>query len=191
MLGKRSALAPMPLLHRFKVCTVRLHRDFSTIANAQRRWLARRGTGTLYIEPGSPWENAYTESFNSRLRDELLNGELFTSLLEARVLLEQHRKEHNETRPHGSPLSVRLLVGGSTSARSTLDVQLVPCSRRSISTARIPLIYTSSSGQRARRRRQSGHRVELHEVLDRPAGCHHQAVCTPSPPIRAIRRRRS
>ena len=52
--------------------------------------------------PGSPWENAYTESFNSRLRDELLDRELFTSLLEARVLLEGHRQEHNEARPHRS-----------------------------------------------------------------------------------------
>jgi transposase InsO family protein len=72
------------------------------IAIALRRWLARRGTGTLFIKPGSPWENAYGESFNSRLRDELLDREMFTSLLEARVLLEQHRKEHNETRPHSS-----------------------------------------------------------------------------------------
>ena len=72
------------------------------IAIALRRWLGRRGTGTLFIKPGSPWENAYTESFNSRLRDELLDRELFTSLLEARVLLEQHRREHNERRPHSS-----------------------------------------------------------------------------------------
>ena len=72
------------------------------IAVALRRWLVRRGTGTLFIKPGSPWENAYTESFNSRLRDELLNRELFTTLLEARVLLEQHRREHNEARPHSS-----------------------------------------------------------------------------------------
>ncbi len=72
------------------------------IAEALRGWLARRGTGTLYIEPGSPWENAYTESFNSRLRDELLDRELFTSLLEARVLLDGHRQEHNEVRPHSS-----------------------------------------------------------------------------------------
>jgi len=72
------------------------------IATALRRWLGRRGTGTLFIEPGSPWENAYVESFNSRLRDELLDRELFTSLLEARVLLEDHRTEHNEVRPHSS-----------------------------------------------------------------------------------------
>jgi putative transposase len=65
------------------------------IADAVKRWLACEGTATLYIEPGSPWENAYSESFNSRLRDELLNGELFGSEKEAAVLLEQHRRAYN------------------------------------------------------------------------------------------------
>ncbi len=60
------------------------------------------GVGTLYIEPGSPWENAYVESFNSRLEDELLGRELFTSLLEAKVLIEQYRLEYNHERPHSS-----------------------------------------------------------------------------------------
>lgn len=72
------------------------------IAKAVRRWLACEGTKTLYIEPGSPWENAYSESFNSRLRDELLNGELFSSEKEAAVLLERHRRVYNEERPHSS-----------------------------------------------------------------------------------------
>jgi putative transposase len=72
------------------------------IADGVRRWLKEEGTQTLYIEPGSPWENAYSESFNSRLRDELLNGELFSSLKEAEVLLEQHRRAYNEERPHSS-----------------------------------------------------------------------------------------
>ncbi len=72
------------------------------IAHALRRWLGQRGVGTLFIAPGSPWENGYSESFNSRLRDELLNRELFTSVHEARVLLEQHRIGHNEKRPHSS-----------------------------------------------------------------------------------------
>lgn len=72
------------------------------IADAVKRWLREEGTATLYIEPGSPWENAYSESFNSRLRDELLNGELFSSLKEAQVLLEQHRRAYNEERPHSS-----------------------------------------------------------------------------------------
>jgi transposase InsO family protein len=72
------------------------------IAKAVRRWLAEVETATLYIEPGSPWENAYSESFNSRLRDELLNGELFSSEKEAAVLLERHRRVYNEERPHSS-----------------------------------------------------------------------------------------
>ena len=67
-----------------------------------RRWLARLGVKTLYIEPGSPWENAYIESFNGKLRDELLNREVFTTLTEAKVLLEQWRKEYNHIRPHSS-----------------------------------------------------------------------------------------
>jgi transposase InsO family protein len=72
------------------------------IAKRVRDWLAALRTETLYIAPGSPWENPYSESFNSRLRDELLNREVFTSLLEARVLLEAYRKEYNERRPHSS-----------------------------------------------------------------------------------------
>jgi putative transposase len=72
------------------------------IAKAVQDWLQRSGVKTLYIEPGSPWENAYSESFNSRFRDELLNEELFTSLSEARVLVEQYRIEYKHVRPHSS-----------------------------------------------------------------------------------------
>lgn len=72
------------------------------IAHAIGRWLAAAGVGTLYIEPGAPWQNAYCESFNSRFRDELLNGELFTSLKEAEVLAEDYRLEYNHRRPHSS-----------------------------------------------------------------------------------------
>lgn len=72
------------------------------IADAVRSSLASSGVSTLYIEPGSPWENAYSESFNSRLRDELLNEELFTSLTESQVLIEQHRVDYNHVRPHSS-----------------------------------------------------------------------------------------
>ena len=71
-------------------------------AHAVRRWLKRLGVGTLYIEPGSPWENGYIESFNGKLRDELLNGEVFDTLLEAKVLTERWRQEYNHTRPHSS-----------------------------------------------------------------------------------------
>lgn len=72
------------------------------VADAIRTFLKFRGTGTLYIEPGSPWENGYIESFNSIIRDELLNRELFANLMEAEVLIERFRQEYNEYRPHGS-----------------------------------------------------------------------------------------
>mgnify|MGYP002789864096 FL=1 len=71
-------------------------------AKALRAWLATVGARTFYIEPGSPWENGYCESFNGRLRDELLNGEIFYSLREARVVIEQWRKEYNTVRPHSA-----------------------------------------------------------------------------------------
>jgi transposase InsO family protein len=67
-----------------------------------RRWLARIGVKTLFIERGSPWENGYIESFNGKLRDELLNREVFTTLTEARVLIEEWRREYNEVRPHSA-----------------------------------------------------------------------------------------
>jgi len=72
------------------------------VARSLRAWLERLGTKTLYIEPGSPWENGYCESFNGKLRDELLNGELFYTLREAQVLLEQWRCHYNRTRPHSA-----------------------------------------------------------------------------------------
>ena len=67
-----------------------------------REWLARIGVKTLYIAPGSPWENGYNESFNGKLRDELLNGEIFYSLAEAQYLIEQWRRHYNHFRPHSS-----------------------------------------------------------------------------------------
>jgi len=72
------------------------------IARTIRKWLAESGVGTLYIAPGSPWENAYSESFNGRFRDELLNREMFTSLREARLITEDFRLEYNHRRPHSS-----------------------------------------------------------------------------------------
>jgi len=71
-------------------------------AKVVRDWLAQIGSKTLFIEPGSPWENGYCESFNGKLRDELLNGEIFYSLKEARIVIEQWRKHYNEKRPHSS-----------------------------------------------------------------------------------------
>ena len=71
-------------------------------AKVVRNWLQRLNVQTRFIEPGSPWENGYNESFNGKLRDELLNGEIFTTLLEAQVLIERWRKEYNEFRPHSA-----------------------------------------------------------------------------------------
>lgn len=71
-------------------------------AKVVRDWLERVGVKALYIEPGSPWENGYIESFNGRLRDELLNVEVFDTVLEAKVLCEQWRRHYNAVRPHSS-----------------------------------------------------------------------------------------
>jgi len=71
-------------------------------AKAVRVWFCRLGVKTLFIEPGSPWENGYIESFNGKLRDELLNREIFTTLTEAKILIEQWRKEYNQVRPHSA-----------------------------------------------------------------------------------------
>ena len=71
-------------------------------AKPVRRWLGRLGVQTLYIEPGSPWENGYNESFNGKLRDEFLNGEIFYTLPEAVVLVEQWRRLYNTVRPHSA-----------------------------------------------------------------------------------------
>jgi putative transposase len=71
-------------------------------ADAVKRWLQRLHVNTLFIEPGSPWENGYIESFNGKLRDELLNGERFTTLLEAKVLIADWRQHYNQLRPHSA-----------------------------------------------------------------------------------------
>jgi putative transposase len=72
------------------------------IAKALKGWLEVSGVRTLYVEPGSPWENAYSETFNSRFGDELLKREVFASLLEAKVLVEEYRNHYNQHRPHSS-----------------------------------------------------------------------------------------
>jgi transposase InsO family protein len=71
-------------------------------ARRVREWLERVDVKTLFIEPGSPWENGYVESFQGKMRDELLNGEIFYTLLEAQVLIERWRREYNGRRPHSS-----------------------------------------------------------------------------------------
>jgi transposase InsO family protein len=77
--------------------------------------LKRLKVKTLFIEPGSPWENGYNESFNGKLRDELLNGEIFYTLKEAQILIEQWRKEYNTIRPHSS-------LGYKPPAPETIDL---------------------------------------------------------------------
>jgi len=95
-------------------------------ARAIRQWLRDLGVKTLYIEPGSPWENGYIESFNGKLRDELLNVEIFTTLFEAQVLIENWRKEYNQIRPHSAlgyrPPAPEVLMPGYGSISLTLSV---------------------------------------------------------------------
>jgi putative transposase len=88
-------------------------------ARAVRKWLGRLGVKTLFIEPGSPWENGYIESFNGKMRDELLDREIFTTLKEAKVLIEQWRQEYNQVRPHSAlgyrpPAPEAILTGVAT-----------------------------------------------------------------------------
>ena len=72
------------------------------VAKAVQDWIAAVGAKTAYIAPGSPWENGYIESFNARIRDELLNGEIFYSLREAQIIIEQWRRHYNTVRPHSA-----------------------------------------------------------------------------------------
>jgi len=97
------------------------------IAQAVREFLQDRDTRTLFIAPGSPWENGYVESFNSRFRDELLNRELFTTLTEARVLVEEHRLEYNECRPHSALSYLTPLVFSLASLTTIEDVEEQTC----------------------------------------------------------------
>ena len=84
------------------------------VAENVRAWIAAVGAKTAFIEPGSPWENGYCESFNARFRDELLNSELFYSLREAQILIEKWRRHYNTARPHSAlgyrPLAPETIV---------------------------------------------------------------------------------
>ena len=81
---------------------IRSYNGSEFTARVVRDWLGRLGVKTLYIEPGSPWENGYNASFNGKLRDELLNVEIFTTLVEAKVLIESWRRHYNTVRPHSA-----------------------------------------------------------------------------------------
>jgi len=88
-------------------------------AKTTREWIASVRVKTAYIEPGSPWENGYNESFNGKLRDELLNGEIFYTLKEAQILIEQWRRHYNEVRPHSAlgykpPAPQAIVTGNKT-----------------------------------------------------------------------------
>ena len=85
-------------------------------SRAIRQWLTNLEVGPLFIEPGSPWENGYNESFNGKLRDELLNGEIFYTLEEAKIMIERWRVHYNTIRPHTS-------LGYRPPAPETIQIQ--------------------------------------------------------------------
>jgi len=99
-------------------------------ATAVREWLGKVGVKTLYIEPGSPWENGYVESLNGKLRDELLNGEIFYTVAEARVLIERWREHYNRVRPHSAlgyrPPAPEAIAAGPPSASLRAVKQRLP-----------------------------------------------------------------
>jgi transposase InsO family protein len=95
------------------------------IARKVRSWLEENRVGPLYIEPGAPWQNAFGESFNGKLRDECLNMELFTSLAEARVVIEDYREHYNHHRPHSS-LDYRTPAAFAAACRQAPPLRLAP-----------------------------------------------------------------
>jgi transposase InsO family protein len=99
--------------------------EFIARPRRRRRWLARASVETLYIEPGSPWENGYAESLNARLRDELLNAEEFDSLRMAKALATAWRSEYNHRRPHGA-LKYQTPAAFAAEARHRLGPQPSP-----------------------------------------------------------------
>lgn len=111
-------------VHRGTPDYIRSDNGAEFTAQAVRDWLARVDVQTAYIEPGSPWENGFIESFNGRIRDELLNAEIFDTLLEAKVLIERWRQEYNTVRPHSSlnyrPPAPETLIHHSTQHQEEL-----------------------------------------------------------------------
>ena len=110
------------------------------VAKDLRQWLANTGAKTAYIEPGSPWENGYCESFNSKLRDEFLNGEIFYSIKELRVLAERWRVHYNTVRPHSS-------LGYRPPAPQAWQHELKPGYGEVESKLRFPLPHTLDGGE--------------------------------------------
>ncbi len=103
LVGRDLIGKPIPRPDRFlSRDNIRSDNGAEMTAKVVRNWLTQVGAKTLYIEPGSPWENGYCKSFNGKLRDELLNGEIFYSLKEAQVVIEQWRRHYNTIRPHSA-----------------------------------------------------------------------------------------
>ena len=96
-----DALTDLFILRGIPAC-IRSDNGPEFIAEALRNWIRAVGAKTAYIEPGSPWGKGYCESFNGRMRDELLNGEIFYSLREAQIIIESWRKYYNTKRPHSA-----------------------------------------------------------------------------------------
>src|SRR5215207_9271051 len=156
------------------------------VAKAVQTWITAVGAKTAYIERGSPWENGDVESFNARLRDELLDGEIFAALQEAKVVIESRRRHDNSVRPHASlgyrppapevfgpaPCLVGLPTTGSGGVRSGL---------RGLAGCAIP---TGSAGQDLHSAKTN---PQLTFTSDHPMGAdHRQARCCCSPSSRAM-----
>ena len=123
-----------------RAAVVRFDNGPEFIAHAVRDWCRFNGVATVFIDPGSPWQNAWIESFNGRLRDELLNGWQFDSLLEARVIIEDWRIDYNEHRPHTAHGD---LTPTEFAQAWTTDTNQKPHS--AWTTQRVPLTTTGSS----------------------------------------------
>ena len=126
-------------------------------AKAVREWLGRLEVAPLFIEPGSPWENGYVESFNARLRDEFLDGEIFYTLKEVQVLTERWRWQYNHVRPHqalgyrppgarGARLAASGQSGGHTSGH-LLTFRLVQTTEADHGCTSRALIFMSRSSR--------------------------------------------
>lgn len=127
------AILSQLFLERGEAKFIRLDNGPEFIARAVKGWLEVAGVRTLYIEPGSPWENTYSESFNSRFRDELLDREEFTNVLEAKVLAEEYRSHYNHNRPHSAldyqtPAEFGALCAAAMKEDMTLtkELELIP-----------------------------------------------------------------
>ena len=116
--GVLETMADVMLMHGVPE-HIRSDNGAEMAAKVVRNWVTQVGAKTLFIEPGSPWEDGYCESFNGKLRDELLNGEIFYSLKEARIVIEQWRKHYNTIRPHSS-------LGYRPPAPQTINAFLTP-----------------------------------------------------------------